>query len=150
VIDRDIVSITASSFFNAQSYPLRDVADFQNRNLFLTNSVANSWICYDFKDMRIKVTQYSIRTRYNYNGNHLRCWTLEGSKDGLTWMAIDDRKNDSSLNGQGVISTFPISTKFEEGFRMIRLRQTGKDSSGCDYLTVSAIEFFGVLEIPKQ
>jgi hypothetical protein len=151
VIDRDIVSITASGFYDAQSYPLRNVADFENRSLFITNNIANSWICYDFKDMRIKLTQYSIRARLDgYPGEHLRFWTLEGSKDGLTWIEIDDRKNDTSLNSKGMISTFLISIRYDEGFRMIRLRQTGKDSNGVDYLTLSAIEFFGVLEMPRQ
>jgi hypothetical protein len=146
VIDRNIVSITASSFVNRQMYPLRHVADFENQSGFCTENKANSWICYDFKNIQIKVTHYSIRTLRNGDTQHLRSWTLEGSTDGLNWVKIDDRQNDTSLDGTGVISTFSISEGFQEEFRMIRLRQTGKNSGGGNFLTVNAIEFFGVLK----
>jgi hypothetical protein len=96
------------------------------------------------------VTQYSIQNRWDDIGNYLRSWTLEGSKDGLKWVKIDDRQNDTSLNSQGAISAFSISESFEEEFRMIRFRQTGKNSSGYDYLIVNAIEFFGVLKESKH
>jgi hypothetical protein len=100
--------------------------------------------------MQIKVTHYSIRSRRDGDSEHVRSWTSEGSKDGLKWVKIDDRQNDRSLNGKGAISTFSISESFEEEFGMIRLRQTGKNNTGTDYLTVNAIEFFGVLKEPKH
>jgi hypothetical protein len=34
VIDRNIISITANSFYNPQSYPIRCVAEFENKNCF--------------------------------------------------------------------------------------------------------------------
>jgi hypothetical protein len=150
VIDRDIVSITASSFHHSQSYPIRNIANLQDQSIFHSSNEANAWICYDFKDRRIKVIHYSIRARCDYDGYYLRSWTLEGSKDGLSWVKIDDRTNDTSLNYLGVISTFSISSDFQNEFRMIRLRMTGKDSSGTNHIVVSAIEFFGVLKELKQ
>jgi hypothetical protein len=150
VIDRDIVSITASSVNHPQYHPLRHIADFENRSDFCTKNEANSWICYDFKDAQIKGTHYSIRTRRDSDSCHLRFWTLECSKDGLKWVKIDDRQNDTSLNSTGAISTFSISEGIEEEFRMIRLRQTGMNSSGNNCLVVNAIEFFGVLKGPKR
>jgi hypothetical protein len=126
------------------------VADFKNQTCFYTNDEANSWICYDFKDMQIKVTHYSIRTRRDSDNYHLRSWTLEGSKDGLKWVKIDDRRNDTSLNCQGTISTFSVSENFQEVVRMIRLRQTGKNSDGNGQIVVNSIEFFGVLKEPKR
>jgi hypothetical protein len=150
VINRNIVSITASSVGSAQSYAIRHVADFGNQGHFETKNESNSWIRYDFKDMQIKVTHYSIRTRRDDNSHHLRFWTLEGSKDGSKWVKIDNRQNDTSLNSAGAISVFSISESFQEEFHQIRLRQTGKNSSGYDYLLVNAIEFFGVLKEPKH
>jgi hypothetical protein len=150
VIDHNIVSISASSVNNPQSRPLRHVADFENQSNFQTKNEPNSWICYDFKDMQINMTHYSIRTLRNGNDSHLRSWTLEGSKDGLKWVKIDDHQNDTSLNSKGAISVFSISESFEEEFRMIRLRQTGKNSNSNDHLIVNAIEFFGVLQKPKH
>jgi E3 ubiquitin-protein ligase HECTD1 len=145
-----MVSITASSIADPQSFPLRHVADFENQSMFYTKNEANSWICYDFKDIQIKVTHYSIRSRRDHNRNHLRFWILEGSTDGLKWVKIDDRQNDTSLNSTGAISTFSISESFEEAFQMIRIRQTGKSSSNNDRLVVNAIEFFGVLKELKH
>jgi hypothetical protein len=63
---------------------------------------------------------------------------------------LDDRQNDTSLNSTGAISTFSISEGFQEEFRQIRLRQTGKNSYGNDQIVVNAIEFFGVLKEPKH
>jgi hypothetical protein len=65
-------------------------------------------------------------------------------------VTIDDRQNDTSLNGQGAISTFSISEGFQKGFQQIRLRQTGKTSSDYDHLIVNSIEYFGVLKEPKE
>jgi E3 ubiquitin-protein ligase HECTD1 len=100
--------------------------------------------------MRIKLTHYSIRTRRDYNGHHLRDWILEGSNDGLSWVELDRRRNDTSLNSQGGIATFSISNGSEEEFQQIRLCQTGKNSSGYDHLVLNAIEFFGVVKSRKQ
>jgi hypothetical protein len=149
VIDRNIVSLTASSIGN-ETYLLHNVADFGNQGFFYTNDEADSWIRYDFKDMQIKVSHYSIRSAQTYNGGHLRSWTLEGSKDGSNWVKIDDRENDTSLNSKGAVSTFSVSESVEEGFGMIRLRQIGTNSDGTDYLAVDAIEFFGILEESRQ
>jgi hypothetical protein len=78
----------------------------------------------------------------------LRFWTLEGSRDGSEWIELDRRKNNTDLNSQGATATFPVSRSDE--VQMIRLRQIGKNSSNSDYLTVSAIEVFGVLVESKQ
>jgi E3 ubiquitin-protein ligase HECTD1 len=138
--------ITASSVADPQYYPLRNVADFENQSMFYTNNEINSWICYDFNNRLIKLTHYSIRTRRDYSGHHLRSWILEGSIDGLKWVKIDDRWNDTSLNSAGAISTFSIAEGFQEEFRMIRLRQMGMNSTNTDELVVNAVEFFGVLK----
>jgi hypothetical protein len=146
IIDRNIISITVSSIGDPQFAPLHEIVNFKSENMFRTKDLPNSWICYDFKNMRIEITKYSIRSRYDSNTHHLRSWILEGSNDGLKWLTIDDRKEDESLIGIGGISTFSISKEIEEEFRMIRLRQTGKNSWNSDSLIVSAIEFFGSLK----
>jgi hypothetical protein len=110
IMDRDVISITASGVGDSQSHPLRNLADFENQTDFYTEVNPNSWICYDFKNMRINLTSYSIRTRRDCNGYHLRSWILEGSIDCKSWIELDRHENDSSLNGQGAIATFKISS----------------------------------------
>jgi hypothetical protein len=145
--DHGIVSITASSHGNSTGYPLRNVADFENRTLFCTNSEVNSWICYDFKNMRIKPTHYSVRSRRDSNSYHLRSWTLEGSIDGQSWQELDRRENNTALNSQGATMSFSISQSSE--IQMIRLRQLSQNSSGNNQLVVNAIELFGIIVEPK-
>jgi hypothetical protein len=147
-MDRDVISITASSAVNAQTHPLRNLADFRNPTYSATDNLPNSWICYDFKNMRINLTHYSIRTRCDNNSDHLRSWTLEGSIDGQSWIEFDRRENDTSLNRQGAIVTFDISSSTD--CRYIRVRQLGKNSSGSDHLVINGIEFFGKVKIPKK
>jgi hypothetical protein len=148
VLDGNIVSITASSVVNRKSYPLRNIADFENQTFFATTNDANSWIHYDFKNIRIKPTHYSIRSARDGNHNHLRCWTLEGSVDGKSWMELDRREKDKTLNGTGAVSTFAVSRS--EEIQMIRLCNRGKNSSNSDQLVVNAIEFFGAIIQPQE
>jgi hypothetical protein len=127
---------------------MRRVADFQNRTLFYTENTSYSWICYDFKDMRVTLTHYSVRSCRDGNDQHLRSWILEGSIDCEAGVEIGHRTNDSTLNSQGAIATFPISSS--SNYQSIRLRQIGVHSSNNHYLRVNAIEFYGTLTIPKQ
>jgi hypothetical protein len=73
---------------------------------------------------------------------------LERSKDCESWIEIDHHTNDSSLNSQGAIVTFPLSSSSD--YQYIRLRQMGVNSNGNDQLVVNAIEFYGTLTIPSQ
>jgi hypothetical protein len=127
---------------------LRNVAYFENQNGFYTKNEPNSWICYDFKNMHIKPTHYSLRSPRNCNSYHLRCWGLEGSQDGKSWVELDRRENNATLKSQDAIATFSISESIE--VRMLRLHQLNKNSNGFKALFVSAIEIFGVVFEPKQ
>jgi hypothetical protein len=73
---------------------------------------------------------------------------LEGSIDCKSWVEIDHHTNDSSLNSEGAIATFPISSSSD--YRYIRLRQTNVNSSGNHQLGVNSIEFYGTLTISKH
>jgi hypothetical protein len=61
---------------------------------------------------------------------------------------MDHHPNDSSLNSQGALVTFPISSSSD--YQYIRLRQIDVNSTGNYHLMVNAIEFYGTLTIPKQ
>jgi hypothetical protein len=113
--------------------------------LFHSKNERDQWISYDFCKSRIKPTHYSIRSRYDGNpGNYnLRSWVIEGSIDGSNWVEIDRRDNNNELNGKNISRQFAISHPDE--FQMIRLRQTGKNHAGHDYLIFCAFEIFGTL-----
>jgi hypothetical protein len=48
-----------------QTYPLRQIADFEKQDYFFTKDQPNSWMCYDFREMRVKLSHYSIRARFD-------------------------------------------------------------------------------------
>jgi E3 ubiquitin-protein ligase HECTD1 len=116
-----------------------------------TPNVANSWIQIDFRNYRLIPTHYSVRNRIDHDSCHLRNWVVEGSEDGTRWIELDRHENDCVLRGVGGVHTFSISHSSQfPMIRMIRLRQTGVDSSGYDHLILKSIEFFGQLILPAQ
>jgi hypothetical protein len=143
-----MVAITASSFENAQTHPLRTVADFESRAYFATANEPNSWVCYDFKDYRITPTHYVIRTHYDRDTHHLQSWILEGSVDGQSWIRLDQRIEETSLKSIGAIAAFVISKSSQ--VQMIRVRQVGTNSSGYDRLVIDALEIFGGVIPPEN
>jgi hypothetical protein len=134
----------ASTRGDESRFPLRNIVDFENQTGFVTSICANSWICYDFKEMRISLSHYSIRSRRDANTYHLRSWRLEGSIDGQSWTVLDLREDDRKLNSLGAIATFAVSKSLK--CRMIRILQQNKNSSKTHGFIVNAIEFFGVLQ----
>jgi hypothetical protein len=143
--ENNIVRVTASSaHWSATDRLLKDVVDFKSSSRgFAANNGANSWICFDFKNHRIKPTHYSVRSRTDNDWNHLRSWVFEGSNDGASGWELDRHANDTRLNGQGSTATFAIDKSNEVG--LIRIRQTGVNSSGDNHLIVKSIELFGTV-----
>jgi hypothetical protein len=139
--DLGIVSVTSSNVNGGCR--AKHVVDLNTSSIFQTNGESNGWICMDLKEKQVSVHHYSLHSRNDHDSHHPMNWTLEGSVDGTEWLEIDRQNNCGDLVGLNRSQTFSGSGNVF--FRLIRLRQTGKDSSGRDYLTVSAIELFGVL-----
>jgi hypothetical protein len=144
VEDTGFVSLIASRICNPGSYPLRTIADFTNGSGTSTIAEPNSWIGYDFKEMRVTPTHYSLRARIDREGYWLRSWVLEGSLDGGTsWIELDQKRQNMGMNARGAIVTFQVAHQSE--VQMIRIRQTGTNSHGTHQMLLNAIEIFGVL-----
>jgi hypothetical protein len=111
----------------------------------IQNGEPNSWICYDFKDMAVTPSYYSIMScTYGPNHGHQpRSWCLEVSGDCKSWMEIHRCENNKDLNGQNQIGTYSVPGEVRS--RFVRLLQTGKTHSNCDCLVLSGFEFFGFL-----
>jgi hypothetical protein len=104
---------------------------------------AKSWIQFDFKDRYVSLTEYSLKS----DGNsycHLVERQLAGSMDCNKWTIVDHQKT-QDLNGQYITKIVHCNdnSSDSQSYRYIRLTQTGKDSSGYDFLHLSTIEFFG-------
>jgi hypothetical protein len=146
VHESQVVNVTASSTYLG---PASVVADLQDRSYFISGNDPNQWICYDFKDMYVHITGYSIRSsnceyaRYCYP----KSWVVEGSDDGIEWKEFDRHENNSQLKGRSSLASFEVVKSSE--VRMVRLRQTGKNYNDNDTLEISALELFGSLVSEK-
>jgi hypothetical protein len=103
------------------------------------------WVCYDFKRMRVILTDYSIRSRYDSASNNLKSWVIEVSNDGEHWTEADRRENRDELCSANVIRLFSVS-KPSIG-RYVRLRQIGFNNNGNFYTLISGFELFGALTV---
>jgi hypothetical protein len=136
-----IVSITASSSSRNQCY---QVADYEWKDYWNSSSASGSWIQFDFKDRRISVSDYTIKSD-GHGGSHLRHWSVEGSTDGQSWVSLD-RRDTSDLNGDYIVRSYHCTLSDAKSFfRYIRLIQTGTNSSNYHQLQLCNLEFFGSL-----
>jgi hypothetical protein len=148
VADRGVVGITANRpWTDSTGYAAKNIADLEANSFFHSDNAEGMWICYDFKDMKVLLTDYSIRSRHDYNGHQLKSWVIEvsntGTASGGDWTEADRRENCDDLCSLNVVRSFAVS-KPSTG-RYVRLRQTGRDSSGDFYLIISGFELFGAL-----
>ena len=144
IVDNGTISLTADS----EDCPVKNMIRFDSTDYYRHLNQSMEKILFDFKNRSVKISKYSIHTgTYNTNGGHLKSWVLEGSNDNEHWEEIDNRSNDSSLNGNRYSSSFEAQQKRNEFYRFIRLRQTG--IAWCpqsdNRFEIRYIEFFGFL-----
>ena len=146
VHDMNIVSCSSDDVYTQNPhYHAKYAADLTSNTYFKSNNRPNSWICYDFKDHRVSISSYTLRSAPDGRDN-LQSWVLEVSDDGLNWTQIDQRTNDTRLNGpMFVYHIKPTQARPKRMFKYVRLRQTGKSCASDDtfYFSLSAFEIFG-------
>lgn len=146
VMEKGVVELSASSINTS----LDRVVDLKSTNVFQTKNRPNQWIKYDFGKRRIRPSSYSIRSKSSSSwahGGNLQNWVIEGSNDDIEWKVLDRRSDVTALQINNQMETFYIDTLLQpdESFRYIRITQTGKSTGDLDYLSLSALEFFGLL-----
>jgi hypothetical protein len=135
--------LTASSGYQG-SFP-KSAIDLASGKLAVahTDHAPNSWICYDFKRLKVNVSHYALRSRSEDPSHHLQNWTIEGSLNGTNWIELDRRNECRELLGMNRSATFQTSRG--EFVQLVRLRQHGVNSSNEHCLTLSAFELFGTV-----
>lgn len=96
------------------------------------------------EEKEIKENDRKMGETYEYTPNRLGKSYIESHLD---WMCIDERKDDTSLNYGWAKKSWKIENPRGDAFRMIRIRLTGPDSSGTQYMTIGGIELYGTLFI---
>jgi hypothetical protein len=156
VHEKGIVKISSKSIYSDRPrWAVKHVVDLKDEMFFLSEAgVDDQWICWDFGDMRVIVTHYTIEACL------IHSWVIEGSIDGENWNQIDSRPfvprshfpkrtwrtfemNLPVYCDGPETKSFPVTEAIES--RFIRLRQTDTNSGGFKYLLVLALEFFGTL-----
>ena len=144
----DEITISSSSYFNNSDVykPFNVIDSDENEKYFWSKDLLNSWICFDFKDRRLILSDYSIKSiDVGPNYSHPRSWAVEGSNDNHFWEILDLQQNCSYLNGPSLVHTFHIHKRNLNEFRFIRLRQTGPNWRGNNFLAFKSFELFGKL-----
>ncbi|KAK8880719.1 hypothetical protein M9Y10_003406 [Tritrichomonas musculus] len=138
------IDFTSSSLYSI-SYPPKNVALFDDKNsLFISQDVAGSWICFDFKDHRVTPTHYTMRSYcWSENNWHPRNWVVEGSCDNSKWEIIDDEKECSLVRGSSLVHTFKMNQPKSEKFKYIKLRATGPNWYNNNYFAFESLELYG-------
>jgi hypothetical protein len=114
-----------------------NVAEITSSRYFCSKNEPGQWVCWDFREMRVRLTHYTICSR------SLKSWILEASLDGASWTEADRQTGNLDFRfGTNTVS-FAVSTPTE--CRFIRLTQTDKDYDGDDRLLLYTVEFFGAL-----
>lgn len=139
------VNITASSVETNDRLPTNVVQYNQNRDCFYSKNKPNDWLCFDFKEHKIVLTNYTIKSGpFQANNYHPRSWVIEASNDNVSWETLDTKNDCSSLNGNSITHTFPISNQNKKEFRYIRYRQS-KNWAKNDYIMIHSFELYGDL-----
>lgn len=140
------ISITSNSICNPRNnYDPSNLLDDNEKNYASTVSDSKiAWICFDFKDMVVQITGYSIKSS-NYTSGHLKSWVIEISDDNQKWETIDSHSNCTELRGKKLTRNFSVTP---HGFaRYCRLRHTESVSANLEF---NRIEFFGSIKKTKD
>jgi E3 ubiquitin-protein ligase HECTD1 len=138
VADNRIVTITSKSVGPDLEFSLENVAYLAlSYSEFRSQDEPGQWICWDFGELRVRPTHYTIRA---YS---LKSWVVEGSLDGSSWTEIDRQTDNQDFKDHANTASFAVSNPSD--FRFIRLTQTDKNHMGADDLYLVAVEFFGIL-----
>jgi hypothetical protein len=138
---RGIVELTSKSLAERHTgrvSGIETVADLTVQRGFLSQDTPGQWFYWNFRNMRVLVTKYTMRSF------QVKSWVLEGSEDGERWTELDRQTDNQDFKvPYSNIVSFVVSNPGK--VRLMRLTQTDKRHTGDDKLNLGFIEFFGTL-----
>jgi E3 ubiquitin-protein ligase HECTD1 len=141
-----LVVVTSSEGRNLPYGKLEDILSREAAALNChTNDDRRAWFAIDL-GLWVIPRSYTLRHARGYGRSALRNWQFQVSKDGVNWTTLFDHQDDQSLNDPGSTGTWHLTPPEEEkqGWRHIRLQQSGKNASGqTHYLSLSGLELYG-------
>ena len=141
-----LVVVTSSEGRNLPYGKLEDILSREAAALNChTNDDRRAWFAIDL-GLWVIPKSYTLRHARGYGRSALRNWQFQVSKDGVNWLTLYDHQDDQCLNDPGSTGTWHLAAPEEEkqGWRHIRLQQSGKNASGqTHYLSLSGFELYG-------
>ena len=149
--DENIIKLSCGGTVD-QNYPLTNIIKYEQGhvndyfyNFLMPPQKDDGWIEFDFKNKRINVASYTIRT----NGNreylyHPKSWKIIGSNDQINWDLIDLQNESFVLNGANKQHRFICqnSNKYYQYIRYVEIN-TFPNNYYNNYICLSCVEFFG-------
>ena len=141
-----LVTVTRSSD-GKYSEPASAMVGREGAYSFTGSAEPDQWYKVDFGNKRLVwPVAYSLRHGYSSNSHYLRDWVLEGSLDEWNWTVLSKHSNDKHLNGGYATHTWDVTQACPpSGFRYLRVRQVGRNSSNSQDLYLSGFEVYGKL-----
>jgi hypothetical protein len=134
VHEKGIVRITSKSVLDG--YDLENLVNLTDW-CFFSKDEPGQWVCWDFGDMRVRPTRYTIEAY------KLATWVVEGSSDGDSWTVIDRQTDSQNFKAGRTRASFAVWKLVN--CRFIRLTQTRRNHSASDQLILRFVDFFGTL-----
>jgi hypothetical protein len=108
VHDKGIVTLTSKSVIDDDpTWALGNAADLASFPNFCSKNVPGQWVCWDFRETRIRPTYYTMNTPY------LKSWVVESSLDGEAWTEIDRKTDNEDFNKGLAMASFAVSKSAE-------------------------------------
>lgn len=103
--------------------------------VWTTNAnVTTGWLAYEFSEPKI-ISKYSIYGKINNPTQSPRNWTFEGSNDGVTWIVLDTRTNQTTWTNN-VPNEYEISNTTQ--YKRYRINITA--NNGSSYLSIAELQ----------
>jgi hypothetical protein len=123
-------------------YAAKNVADLGTNSYFQSANEANQSISFDFRNLIIPPTHYSLRMNSpGPDSYHLKNWVLKDSPNDDWWIELDHRENNNDLNSSCALKTFSVSRS--DSVRVISLCQIGPNHRSDNYMIFTSFEVFG-------
>ena len=139
-VDKNIVE----SFAKGQSSNPKDLLNYSQINDgWYLNEVVDNYFAFDFKEKKVSVNAYSIRSGENSSHwDHPVSFAIEGSNDKTNWKTIDEKTDNTDIGDN--LKPYTWKCKQSSFYRYIRFRLIKINQPGV--LRTSLFELFGLIK----
>lgn len=147
-IENEVIFTSSPLYCSTNDRLPSNVVLFEDENNFFeSKSQPNSFLCFKFINHKVIPTKYTLKSARGWSKNsiHPRSWVIECSNDNVNWEVVDEQKDCPFLNGPRKIHTFNMNQQSQKEFQYVRIRSTGQDWCGYNYLLIDSFELYGTL-----